>query len=71
MYLYSEREKDRMSSVLFNESVSCQDFIALVVNQGNVSMEQWWNYTKRGNQNTWRRGSYASTTSATTHLTWG
>jgi hypothetical protein len=40
MYLYSEREKERKNSVLFNESVSCQDFIALVVNQGNVSKKQ-------------------------------
>jgi len=56
MYLYSEREKEGKSSVLFNESVSCQDFIELVVNQGNVSMEQWWNYTERGNRSTWKRG---------------
>ena len=51
MHLYSEREKDRKSSVLFNDSVICQDFIALVVNQGNVSVEQW-NYTERRNRST-------------------
>jgi hypothetical protein len=37
-------------SAPFNDAVSCEDYIVLVVDEGDVSQEKWWNCIDRGKQ---------------------
>jgi hypothetical protein len=40
LHAYRERE-------VFDDAVSCQDYVASIVDEQNVSTEHWWNYTER------------------------